>query len=50
LFGIRFDWPYPPYYQTDFAAQARRFAAASPGTTLVFPENPVHWAMVLTKR
>jgi len=50
LFGIRFDWPYPPYYQTDFAAQAQRFAAASPGTTLVFPENPVHWAMVLTKR
>jgi hypothetical protein len=50
LFGIRFDWQYPPFHPTDFQSQARKFDSALPGYAAVFAENPPGWKMALVKK
>jgi hypothetical protein len=48
--GMVLDQRYPPYIPTGFTDLAQRFAAAKPGTTIIFPENPPPvWSMTLTK-
>jgi len=50
FFGIIGDFHYPIFDPTNFTSEAIGFAGAKVGTVVVFPENPLGWSMVLTKR
>jgi hypothetical protein len=50
--GIFRDWRYPDFADLHFKEYAARFEAASPGTKIEIPLNPInaaHWTMELTK-
>jgi hypothetical protein len=49
-FGIVRAWVRPPFIDLHFARDAQRFETASPGTAVVFPENPQGWDIRLVKR
>jgi hypothetical protein len=44
------EWKYPPFGRTDYAWRVVRFERDRPGTTVVFPIEPVGWFMTLKKR
>jgi hypothetical protein len=49
--AIPADWDLPPLPRTAFHDQAKAFAHAPPGTTMIFPIRPMHMHdMVLVKR
>jgi hypothetical protein len=51
--GIAADWRYPAYIDLQFPEYARQFAAATPGTIVTIPLNPVNaskWAVRLVKQ
>jgi hypothetical protein len=52
LVGVRTDWHYPRQPETQFGAAAAIFAAAPPGTNVIFREapNPAVWLFSLTKK
>ena len=41
--GIVTDWRHVPYAHTGYYEAAKKFDRAAPGTTVVFPENPLSW-------
>jgi hypothetical protein len=47
--GMIRDWRHPAFKDLDFAASARRFENAPPGTLTDFAENPDGWKMELVK-
>jgi hypothetical protein len=47
--GMVVDWCYVPYVHTGYHDAAKKFDRAAPGTTVLFPENPVPWQFALTK-
>jgi len=49
-FGVVRDWELPPFANLHFAAEAKRFEAAPPGTAVVIPENPQGWTLVLKRK
>jgi hypothetical protein len=48
--GIANDWRYPAYKDFDFAAHARQFASAAPGTLVTIPIFPQGWTMQVVKK
>jgi hypothetical protein len=50
IVGIVRDWRIPAFKDLHFAEQVERFEQASPGTTVVIPENPEGWTLSLIKR
>jgi len=50
-YGIISDWNYPRYPDLHFQTYARKFALATPGTTVAIPINPPGWGYLeLQKR
>jgi hypothetical protein len=49
VFGDAMDWRNPRYTDMHWAAYARRFEAAPPGTVMTIPEYPPGWEMELKK-
>ncbi len=50
LVGVTRDWSYPAYTDFNFAAHAKQFEAAAPGTSISLPIYPDGWALRLTKK
>ncbi len=48
--GVLIDFHFAKNFPTNFASNAAQFADAKAGTVMVFPENPIGWSMVLTKK
>jgi hypothetical protein len=49
-FGVVRDWEIPAFANLHFAAEAKRFEAAPPGTAVVIPENPQGWTLALKRK
>jgi hypothetical protein len=48
--GVIGDWIYMPYPRTSYQESAKLFDQASPGTMVIFQENPAPWHFWLVKK